>query len=377
MGASALNGRAAREGRVHTTGAPLLEVVRNDRHTSSVLSDNKRSLASMLRETAEKVETEDDLYRSMIRRMMGSDLGNKILRNAASTVKDIGTFVEFARHFTSFDSPFALNEARLPLEIAELMSSKLLRDSRDLPKGNGEPVAFFPGFLAGDFEFIFLRQFYEKLNYDVRLFGIRSNIDSTRDTEERVRRKIEQIYEETNQRVLIVGHSRGGTQGLLMGLNGSEHQELIRGVMTMGSPIRPPFGFTRMILLAALPIGLGNGLSHGISDIRKKIMAGATLDAADLLLVMAMGGFHNIHRELEAARRLKEGRVGVPLVTLSSRSDGVVEFDATTREDASMKIEVKNCSHLGFVANPRSFVAQAEAAHMILSGRFDAKPAVR
>ena len=373
MGDRTANRGAVRDGRVATIGAPSLGIVGNGHSPNGHSVNGHGTMSGLLREAASRIEAVEDLYRSALEGLARSDFSKKVGRNAVSIMEDLETFGEFARHFTSFEAPFVLNEARFPLEVKELLSSRILKNGNGLPHGNGEPVAFFPGFLAGDFEFVFIKSFYEMLNYDVRFFGIKSNIDSTRDTEEMVGRKLEKIYNETGKRVLIVGHSRGGTQGLLLGLEGSEHLELIRGVMTMGSPIRPPFGFTRTILLAALPIGLGNGLIHGVNDIRRKIRAGMKLDVPEVALIMAVGGFHNIHRELESARRLKNGAAGVPLVTLSSRSDGVVEFAATTRKDASLPLEVENCSHLGFAANPRSFVAQAEGAHKIFSGELDAK----
>ena len=72
------------------------------------------------------------------------------------------------------------------------------------------------------------------MGYRTRKAGIRSNVDVLRgDVRPRSRLRLEEMAERAEQRVAIVGQSRGG---LIAKVLAAHRPDLVSGIVTLGSP---------------------------------------------------------------------------------------------------------------------------------------------
>ncbi len=100
-------------------------------------------------------------------------------------------------------------------------------------QGQGQPVIVIPGMMSGDNATSFLRRSLVASGFDARPSGLIFNTGATPRRVEMLSRGVEQAWEETEQKVTIVGWSLGG---LLARLLGHRHPDLVGRVMTLGSP---------------------------------------------------------------------------------------------------------------------------------------------
>jgi hypothetical protein len=125
--------------------------------------------------------------------------------------------------------PRALFEfGSLPLASAPLLAAA--------PSGDGHPVLVLPGFATSDVSTKPLRRFLKAKGYDVRAWTLGRNLGPLaigRDGE-KLRAVLEAIYAETGRKVSLVGWSLGGLMSKTLA---SQHPDLIRQIITLGSPL--------------------------------------------------------------------------------------------------------------------------------------------
>jgi hypothetical protein len=130
-----------------------------------------------------------------------------------------------------------LMEARWPLEVAAF--SMALPWSCTMPTGDGHPVLVLPGFTAGDDSTIPLRGVLNERGYAVRGWRLGRNVGPTSRIVTGMRRQLEWMSRTSGRRVSIVGWSLGGVYARLLA---RERPELVRQVITLGSPYRITHG---------------------------------------------------------------------------------------------------------------------------------------
>src|SRR3954449_4023699 len=100
-------------------------------------------------------------------------------------------------------------EGRVGLEVASLLRSPVFR-GEGVADGGGQPVLLIPGFMAGDDSLGLMTQWLRRTGHHTRKAGIRSNVDCSSASVERLTERLEQLAETTGQKVAIIGQSRGG-----------------------------------------------------------------------------------------------------------------------------------------------------------------------
>ena len=100
--------------------------------------------------------------------------------------------------------------------------------------GDGHPVLVLPGFMASDKSTRALRNFIEKKGYLAFAWELGRNKGEV-EILDLLFLKLEEIYEETGQKISIVGWSLGGVLARQLA-KGKPH--LVRQVITLGSPFR-------------------------------------------------------------------------------------------------------------------------------------------
>jgi pimeloyl-ACP methyl ester carboxylesterase len=105
---------------------------------------------------------------------------------------------------------------------------------RHLPKGDGHPVLVLPGFMASDASTRPLRRLLDDLDYKSYGWKMGRNVRFNSARERKLNELIISIYEETGQKVSIIGWSLGGVFAREWA---KMHPEKVRFVISLGSPI--------------------------------------------------------------------------------------------------------------------------------------------
>jgi hypothetical protein len=221
------------------------------------------------------------------------------------------------------------------LEAAALLRSRIFRGI-GVDDAGGQPVLLIPGFLAGDDSLGLMAQWLRRTGHHTRKAGIRSNVDCSSVSAERLAERLECLAETTGQRVAIVGQSRGGSLAKVLAVR---HPDLVSGIVTLGSPQLDP--------LAVHPL------------VRMQVYAVGTLGTLGM-----RGLFKHSCRSGKCCEQFWEELAGpVPLgvgyLSVYSKSDGIVKWRACL-DPAAEHLEIK-ASHVGMAVHPDAYSAVAQA----------------
>jgi len=231
-----------------------------------------------------------------------------------------------------------LTGLELPRAVCEMgallpSGALLLRAGRG---GEGQPVMCLPGFGAGDSSTVILRRFLRGWGYDSRPWGQGQHLnpvearsfDDVRRSFDRRRRDLEVelrgVVEGSGQKVSLIGWSLGG---ILARWFASHHPELVRQVITLGTP----FGDPRAVVVYPL-----------MQRIHGKPMGERELDE---WLAMCRAPLSS----------------DIPLSIIYSRSDGfVAPHIATDVQNSHIENIHIHSSHVGLTVNPLSLFVIAD-----------------
>lgn len=190
------------------------------------------------------------------------------------------------------------------------------------PHGDGHPVMVLPGFLAGNSTTILLRKILQRLGYVSYDWGQGFNWGLRDGLEERMINALKDVAQRHSTKVSLIGWSLGGVFARELA---RENPELVRTVITMGSPFR------------------GNHRAHRSWWIYSLINR------------------ESHHHLQEDARRRRAEPLTVPTTCIYSRSDGIVAWECCTSVPAPLteNIEVHS-SHLGYGHNLESLYVVAD-----------------
>ena len=190
------------------------------------------------------------------------------------------------------------------------------------PRGDGHPVLVIPGLGAGDVSTAALRRYLSLLGYSAYGWGLGTNIGPTAKISQGTPARLRAIHQDEGRAVTVIGWSLGG---ILARRLAREMPEMVRQVITLGSPIRIR--------------------THDHSHGRR-------------LYEM----FEGRHVE-QFAMPLEEGLDPLPMPTTSiySRLDGIVSWHACldVETDRSENIEVR-AAHLGLGYQAAALYAVAD-----------------
>lgn len=118
---------------------------------------------------------------------------------------------------------------------AEVTSFILLRRlMKRLPKGDGHPVIFLPGFLTSDRSTKPMRKLLKNLGYNTYGWGLGRNLAFNESREAEMNAVLKRLYKEHGQKISIVGWSLGGIFAREVA---KSNPNIVRGVISLGSPI--------------------------------------------------------------------------------------------------------------------------------------------
>jgi triacylglycerol lipase len=226
-------------------------------------------------------------------------------------------------------------ESRIGLEAAALLRSRVFR-GEGVEDAGGQPVLLIPGFLAGDDSLGLMTQWLRRTGHRTKSAGIRSNVDCSSASAERLGERLECLAQSTGQRVAIIGQSRGGNLAKVLAVR---HPELVSGIVTLGSPQLDPFDIHPLV--------------------RVQVYAVGTLGTLGM-----KGLFKHSCKWGKCCERFWEELAGpmprgVGYLSVYSKSDGVVRWRACLDPEAE-HLEIK-ASHVGMAVHPRAYRAIAAA----------------
>jgi triacylglycerol lipase len=127
-------------------------------------------------------------------------------------------------------------EALLGLELRSLLRHPLFTDP---PRAlEGSPVMLIPGFLTGDAQLVTLASWLRRCGHRTHRSGIRLNVDCAAAATQRLERRLEEFVRLEGEPAVLVGQSRGGLFARVLAVR---RPELVRSVVTLGSPHCNPF----------------------------------------------------------------------------------------------------------------------------------------
>ena len=226
-------------------------------------------------------------------------------------------------------------ESRLGLEAAALFRSRVFK-GEGVEDAGGQPVMLIPGFLAGDDSLGLMTQWLRRTGHQTKSAGIRSNIDCSSASAERLAERLEYLAETSGQRVAIIGQSRGGNLAKVLAVR---HPELVSGIVTLGSPQLDPFDIHPLVRMQVYAVGTLGTLGVG-GLFKHSCKRGKCCEEfwADLAGPMPSG---------------------VGYLSVYSKSDGIVRWRSCL-DPAAEHLEI-DASHVGMAVAPRAYRAIATA----------------
>ena len=207
-------------------------------------------------------------------------------------------------------------EGRLAGEYSTLLRDPVFRGA-GVPAGDGHPILLIPGFMAGDDTLQVLQGWLRRLGYRPLVGGISFNVRSSDLVVTALAARSAELSRRSRQLISLIGHSRGG---LLAKVLSHRHPELFDQVIALGSPLDDPYDVHPVTLAAAQLFHLVNTFERRRWQLSEQ----------------------RFLRELAEPAR-------VPVTSIYTRSDGVVNWRACLRPDVRA-FEVRG-THGGMVLN--------------------------
>lgn len=222
-------------------------------------------------------------------------------------------------------------ESRFGLELASLTRSPIFRGD-GIPDADGQPVLLIPGFLAGDDSLGIMTKWLRRTGHRTSSASMRANIDCSEAAVSRIERRAEALAERQNERVAVIGQSRGGNFAKVLA---RRRPDLVSGIVTLGTPQLDPLAIHPLVHLQVIAIG-----------------ALGTLRVPGLMKYSCLHGeccepfWEDLHGALPR---------GVGYTSVYSKTDGIVDWRSCL-DPAAEHVEI-DASHIGMATHPEAYRA--------------------
>ena len=166
---------------------------------------------------------------------------------------------------------------------------------------------------------------------------MRANVDCSGALVARLEERLERVVREQGMRAVVVGQSRGGALAKVLAVR---CPDLVAGVVTLGSPQMAPMAVHPLVRVQLHALG-----------------ALGSLGAPGLFRRSCLDGDCCAEFWTELAGPMP---AGVGLVSVYSKSDGIVDWRACLDPDADEQVEIAT-SHVGMAVSPAAWKAVASA----------------
>lgn len=201
----------------------------------------------------------------------------------------------------------AAGEMRVLLAIGKAALTR----RRPRKRAQGEPVLVVPGFATSDAATVLLREHLHASGFDVHTWNLGINYGPSGDVMRRLSCRVRSIARQTRQRVRLVGWSLGGLMARVIAGRIPHH---VGRVVALGSP------------LSGDP------------------------DASHLSRLYRWLGGRPLHTR--AVRTMLRDGARAPVVSIFSRSDGVVAWRASAEGPGACRSLEVEATHIGLIVDP-------------------------
>src|SRR6266581_1326381 len=140
-------------------------------------------------------------------------------------------------------------------EFAALARDPVFR-GRGIPQGDGRAVLLIPGFLSGDWSMLIMSNWLQRIGYTPHMSGITLNIQHSEHMIAGLRKRLAAVRAESDGRVSLVGHSRGGVLAKVLS---SRMPDAVEQVIGLGSPFANQFDVAALTNVAVGVIRTAGG----------------------------------------------------------------------------------------------------------------------
>lgn len=236
--------------------------------------------------------------------------------------------------------PPVWREYRFALEMRALLRDERFLEPSEAPQGRA--VMLIPGFLTGDQSLRMMGSWLKRSGHRTCRAGMRLNVDCSEAAVGRLERCLERFCEEQGEQAFVVGQSRGGTFARVLGVR---RPDLVRGVVTLGSPHLAP--------LAVHPILWVHGAA---------LATLGTLGVPGVAKHSCVAGSCCRDFSKDLSTRFP---AGIRFISIYSRSDGIVDWRACL-DPAALHVEVDS-THCGMSVHADVFEVVSRALRPRLS----------
>jgi pimeloyl-ACP methyl ester carboxylesterase len=230
-------------------------------------------------------------------------------------------------------------EAFTGIDIARLRVSPVYYGV-GVERGNGSAVVTVPGFMGSDLYLSEFRFWLRRIGYRPYASRIGRNVNCLQKSGEKLLVVLERAHRQTGRGVHLVGHSLGG---LICRSVASLRPELVASVTTLGSPIRAINAHPAVIEMSDL-VRDTIQLRHTESEMNADCFSGKC--------------------ECPVVQMAREPNLqDVPVLSIYTKTDGVVHWSVCIDEDAEANVEVQG-THCGLAFNPDAFRHLSRFLHM-------------
>lgn len=219
-------------------------------------------------------------------------------------------------------------ELRYSGELARLLADGALRSP--CRREGAPPVLLIPGFMAGDASLGVLRHWLKRRGHRVAMSGMLVNVGCAERIVSRLSEHLEQLAQDTGERVVLIGQSRGGTFARALAVR---HPDSVRGLAMLGSPVRDGLAVSPQVLRTVRWVAL-------LGDLGLPGLFSSSCRDGECCAVF--------RDDLAAA--LPDG---IDAVAVHSRSDGIVDWQACV--DPYAKAVEVDSSHCGMSVHPEVY----------------------
>ena len=139
-----------------------------------------------------------------------------------------------------------VREMRWSAEFSRLLVDPVFH-GRGIPHGEGQSVLVLPGFGGGDHLLAPMNVWLRRIGYDVSTCGIWLDTSCSEQAMLRIERRVAELADRRDERIAIVGHSRGGYLAKALA---ARRPDQVSHVVTLGSGLSSPLDVAAPALAA-------------------------------------------------------------------------------------------------------------------------------
>ena len=220
-------------------------------------------------------------------------------------------------------------ELRWQAELGRLLIDPVYA-GKGVPRGNGGPVMLIPGFLAGDSSMAVMAGWLERMGHGPHRSGIAWNVGCSTARSTRSRRGRSGSPARPGGQLALIGHSRGGHLAKALG---HRRPDLVSRVISLGAGLDTAFDISIPTRAAVAAVRWVH-----VQTTDRVARNGCFTDTCRCRFTQDFAG---------------EFPASVPLISIYSRGDGVVWWEACTVPYAR-NVEVTG-SHVGLAFNRKAY----------------------